>query len=420
METWPSNLTLEPWQKFALAALIGLLVGLEREHSRQERETSHFAGIRTFPMITLLGCTTAMLAAENQIWLFAVGFAGMVALILIVYAFSAQRGDLGATTEIVALLVYLIGGLVYWDQAWLAVALGIMITVLLALRPFLHGLVAHIEREDIYATLKFSVVSVVVLPLLPDHAYGPLEVLNPFRLWLMVVFVSAVSFSGYVAIKLLGPQRGIGLTGLLGGLVSSTAVTLGFSQRSREATPLARHFALGIVVASMTMYPRIVVEVLAFNPALAGRVWLPMALLTGLGLGGCVFLWRAARSREQGTTDFRNPFRLLPAIQFGLLFGVVLLMTRAAQIKLGDAGVYAASFLAGLTGVDPIALSMAQLAGAGVSYQVATQALLLAATANTLAKGGLILVLGAPSLRRHALPVLGVLTLTSLGLASLA
>lgn len=120
METWPSNLTLEPWQKFALAALIGLLVGLEREHAQQERETAHFAGIRTFPMITLLGCTTAMLAAENQIWLFAVGFAGMVALILAVYAFSAQRGDLGATTEVVALLVYLIGGLVYWDQAWLA------------------------------------------------------------------------------------------------------------------------------------------------------------------------------------------------------------------------------------------------------------------------------------------------------------
>jgi uncharacterized membrane protein (DUF4010 family) len=398
--------------------LIGLLVGLEREHSQQENETAHFAGIRTFPLIALLGCTTALLSAENQTWLFAVGFGGMAALVLVVYTLSAQRGDLGVTTEVVVLLVYLIGGVIYWDQVWLAVALGVMVTVLLALRPFLHGLVARIEREDIYATLKFIVVSAVVLPLLPNQGYGPWEVLNPFRIWLMVVFVSAVSFSGYVAIKLLGPRRGIGLTGLLGGLVSSTAVTLGFSQRSREVPSLARHFVLGIVIACTTMYPIIVLQVLAFNPTLAGQVWLPMSLLAGLGLGGSVFLWRAARSREEERTDFTNPFRLWPAVQFGLLFGVVLLVTKAAQISLGDTGVYAASFLAGLTGLDAITLSMAQLAGGEVSYHVATQALLLAAAANTLVKGGLTLVLGAPALRRYTLPVLGVLTLTSLGLAA--
>jgi uncharacterized membrane protein (DUF4010 family) len=418
LETGLANLTLELWQKFALAALIGLLVGLEREHSQQENETAHFAGIRTFPLIALLGCTTALLSAENQTWLFAVGFGGMAALVLVVYTLSAQRGDLGVTTEVVVLLVYLIGGVIYWDQVWLAVALGVMVTVLLALRPFLHGLVARIEREDIYATLKFIVVSAVVLPLLPNQGYGPWEVLNPFRIWLMVVFVSAVSFSGYVAIKLLGPRRGIGLTGLLGGLVSSTAVTLGFSQRSREVPSLARHFVLGIVIACTTMYPIIVLQVLACNPTLAGQVWLPMSLLAGLGLGGSVFLWRAARSREEERTDFANPFRLWPAVQFGLLFGVVLLVTKAAQISLGDTGVYAASFLAGLTGLDAITLSMAQLAGGEVSYHVATQALLLAAAANTLVKGGLTLVLGAPALRRYTLPVLGVLTLTSLGLAA--
>jgi uncharacterized membrane protein (DUF4010 family) len=176
------------------------------------------------------------------------------------------------TTEAAALMVYLIGGLVYWDEAWLAVALGVVTTALLAMRPTLHGLAARIEREDIYAALKLALVSAVILPLLPDQAFGPLQVLNPFRMWLMVVFVSAVSFSGYLAIKLLGSKRGIGLTGLLGGLVSSTSVTLSFSQRSREAPQLARHFALGIVVASVTMYPRIGLEILAFNPVLAGRL----------------------------------------------------------------------------------------------------------------------------------------------------
>ncbi|MFQ5595874.1 MAG: DUF4010 domain-containing protein, partial [Anaerolineae bacterium] len=150
---------------------------------------------------------------------------------------------------------------------------------------------------------------------------------------------------------------------------------------------------------------------------LAGQVWLPMALLTGLGVGGGVYLWRAVRHGEEEATGFTNPFRLGPAIQFGLLFGAVLLITKAAQIALGDAGVYVASFLAGLTGVDPIALSMAQLAGETVAYEVAVRAVLLAAAANTLAKGGLVLALSAPSLRRRALPLLGILTLAGLGLA---
>ncbi|HIQ04247.1 MAG TPA: DUF4010 domain-containing protein [Anaerolineae bacterium] len=412
-----ADLTLQLWQKFALATLVGLLVGLEREHSRQERELALFAGVRTFPLVALLGCTTAMLSAQGQTWLFVVGFVGLSTLVLAVYAISVHRGDPGMTTEVAVLLVYLIGGLIYWDQIWPAVALGVVITVLLALRPTLHGLAARIEREDIYATLQLAVVSAVILPLLPDRAYGPLQVLNPFRMWLMVVFISAVSFSGYVAIKLLGPRRGIGLTGLLGGMVSSTAVTLSFSQRSREAPSLAGHFALGIVVASTTMYPRMVLEILVFNPTLAGQVWLPMALLTSLGVGGGLYLWRAVRHGEEEATGFTNPFRLGPAIQFGLLFGAVLLITKAAQIALGDAGVYVTSFLAGLTGVDPTALSMAQLAGETVAYEVAVRAVLLAAATNTLAKGGLVLALSAPSLRHRALPLLGILTLAGLGLA---
>jgi uncharacterized membrane protein (DUF4010 family) len=417
LETWLSNMDLALWQKFALAALIGLMVGLEREHSYQQSETTHFAGIRTFPLMTLLGCTAAFLSTEGQPWLFAVGFAGLAVLVLIVYAFSAQQGDLGVTTEIVVLLVYLIGGLIYWDQIWLAVALGVTVTVLLAARPALHGLVARIEREDIYAALKFAVVSAVVLPLLPNEAYGPWEVLNPFRIWLMVVFVSAVGFTGYVAIKLLGPQRGIGITGLLGGLVSSTAVTLNFAQRSRDATSLGKHLAFGIVIASVTMYPTVLVQALVFNRRLASEIWLPLLILSALGAALCVFLWQSAQSQEGQETKLNNPFRLWPAIQFGLLFGAVLVITRGAQAFLGDTGVYVTSFLAGLTGLDAVTLSMAQLAGNGVSYGVATQALLLAVTANTLAKAALTLFLGAPSLRRYALPSLGFLALISLGLA---
>jgi uncharacterized membrane protein (DUF4010 family) len=417
LETWQPSMDLALWQKFALAALVGLMVGLEREHSQRESETSHFAGIRTFPLMTLLGCTAAFLSTEGQPWLFAVGFSGLAVLVLIVYAFSAQQGDLGVTTEIAVLIVYLIGGLIYWDQIWLAAALGVIVTVLLAARPVLHGLVARIEREDIYAALKFGVVSAVVLPLLPNQTYGPWDVLNPFRIWLMVVFVSAIGFIGYGAIKLLGAQRGIGLTGLLGGLVSSTAVTLSFSQRSRDATFLGKHLAFGIAVASVTMYPTVLVQALVFNRRLAGEVWLPLVLLSAIGTAVCVFLWQRAQSQEEQDTKLANPFRLWPAIQFGILFGVVLLITRGAQSVLGDTGVYVTSFLAGLTGLDAVTLSMAQLAGRGVSYEVAAQALLVAVTANTVAKAALTLFLGARSLHRYTLPSLGFLALISLGWA---
>jgi uncharacterized membrane protein (DUF4010 family) len=166
------------------------------------------------------------------------------------------------------------------------------------------------------------------------------------------------------------------------------------------------------------MYPIIVLQVLAFNQEFAGRLWLPMGLLAAIGLGGSALLWRAARSRELETTNFANPFRLLPAIQFGFLFAVVLVVTKAAQVSLGDTGVYLASFLAGLTGMDAITLSMAQLAGGEVSLHVAAQSLLLAAAANTLVKGGLTAFLGAAPLRKFTLPILGLLAAVSLALAA--
>ncbi len=392
-----TDISLVLWQKFALAALIGLLVGLEREHSRQETEKPFFfAGIRTFPLIALLGCALAMLDTENQEWLFAIGFVSLVALLLIIYAASVQKGDIGLTTEIAVLLIYLIGGLVYWDHIWLAAALGVLVVGLLALRNTLHSLVARIDREDIYATLKFIVVSAVVLPILPNATFGPLDVFNPYQLWLMVVFVSAISFSGYLAIKLFGHAQGIWITSLLGGLVSTTAVTLSFSERSRSTPPMARHLALGIVIASSTMYFRVLLEVLAFNPVLVGYVWLRLVLLMFVGLGGGLYIWWVVRPEKQDLSNYSNPFRLWPAIKIGVLFGAILFLTALANQTFGDTGFYVASFLSGLTKIDPINLSISQLAGKDIAYGTATQALLLATTANIFAKMGLVVAFSAP------------------------
>ncbi len=404
--------------KFVLAVLIGLLVGLEREHSSLEKKALHFAGIRTFPLIALLGCAAALLS-EQWAGFFLAGFVGLLLLLAIVYAISASRGEAGLTTEVAVLLTYLLGGLVYWGYFWGATALGVLTMVLLALRSTLRNLVAHIEREDILAASKFAIVSVVVLPLLPNETFGPLDVLNPFQLWLMVVFVSGVSFSGYVAIKLWGHQQGIWITSLLGGLVSTTAVTLSFSQRSKEMQAMSRHLGLGVVIASTTMYFRVMLEVLAFNPNLARVVWLAFAVLAALGLGGGFFFWRSLRSQSLEAGNFSNPFRLWPAIQIAVLFGLILLLTKAASQMFGDAGILVASFLSGLTKIDPITLSLAQLAGRDISYATASQSLLLATTANILAKMVLASLFGAPALRRQTALVLAPLALANLGLAFL-
>ena len=414
-----TEISLLLWQKFGLSALIGVLVGLEREHSRQETEKSFsFAGVRTFPLIALLGCTLATMT-ENQKWLFLIGFVGLIALLLIVYAASTGHGDTGLTTEIAVLLVYLIGGLIYWDHIWLAAALGVLVTGFLALRSTLHNLVSRIEREDIFATLKFIVVSAVVLPLLPNETFGPLDVLNPFQLWLMVVFVSAISFSGYLAIKLFGHSRGIWITSLLGGLVSTTALTLSFAERSRSNQLLARHLSVGIVIASSTMYIRVLLEVFAFNLFLAQHVWFRLLVPLIVGLGSGVYLWQSTNSDEKIPSNFSNPFRLLPAIKIGILFGVILFLTTLANQVLGDVGTYVASFLSGLTKIDPITLSLSQMAGKEISYRIATQALLLATTANILAKIGLVTVFSTQGLRRATLPALGLMALSSLAMAIL-
>lgn len=413
-----TELSLLLWQKFALSALIGLLVGLEREHTQQATERAFsFAGIRTFPLIALLGSTLAMIS-DHQPALFTFGFIGLMALLLIVYTVSTRHGDTGLTTEIAVLLVYLIGGLIYWDHIWLATALGVLVTGLLALRNTLHTLVARIEREDIYATLKFIIISAVVLPLLPNRTFDPLHVLNPFQLWLMVVFVSAISFSGYLAIKLFGRSRGIWITSLLGGVVSTTALTLSFAERSRAHPSLVRHLAAGIVIASSTMYLRVLVEVLAFNPSLAGEVWGRLLLPFAVGLVSSLYLWRTTSSDESIPSDFNNPFRLWPAIQIGLLFGAILFLTTLANQALGEIGTYLASFLSGLTKIDPITLSLSQMAGREITRQVAVQALLLATGANILGKIILLLLAGSAALRRQALLPLALMAASSLVVAA--
>ena len=275
---------VELFYRFGIALALGLLVGLEREYSHaDEGQTPLFGGARTFPLIALTGCAAALIASEVTPWFFPVAFAAVTGLVMAAYAATAAKGDVGLTTEVTSLVVFLCGALAYWDYLLLAAAVTVTTLALLSLKTTLHDLSRRISQQDIYATLKFAIITVIILPLLPNRTYGPLDVLNPQQIWLMVVFISGISFCGYVLIKLVGPRQGIGLTGLLGGLVSSTAVTLSFSQRSQKASHLARPFTLAITVASTTMFIRVLFEAFVLNPALARVLAIPLLAAAGVG-----------------------------------------------------------------------------------------------------------------------------------------
>jgi uncharacterized membrane protein (DUF4010 family) len=403
--------------RFGIALLIGVLIGLEREYARLKEDVKAFAGVRTFPLVALLGCCAGLMTDLGGPWAFAILALLVGSLIAISYAIDALQGRVGMTTEAAAVVVFVCGALAYWDYVELAAALAVVTFGFLTLKPQLHRLASRVSSEDMYATLKFAVISLIILPVLPNQTYGPppFDAFNPYKTWLMVVFISGISFLGYVLIKVVGPRRGIGLTGLLGGLVSSTAVTLSFAQRSEEQPDLARPFALAITLAWTVMFGRVLVEVAVLNRELLSELWLPMVAAMVAGLAFCIIYYLVQRTRQESDVEVSNPFELGPAIKFGLLYAAILLVAKVAQYYFQDAGVYLASVVAGLTDVDAITLSMAELSGApgGVSLSTGARAVVLAVIANTVVKGGIALTTGSGTLRRALLPPLLLMLIVS-------
>jgi uncharacterized membrane protein (DUF4010 family) len=270
-------------------------------------------------------------------------------------------------------------------------SIAVVATFLLSAKPTLHPLVKRLSTEDVAGTLKFLIVAVVVLPLLPDRTYGPLDVLNPFQIGVLMVLIAGLSFAGYAAIRLLGARRGLGLTGIMGGLVSSTAVTLSMARRARERPEIEESAAFAVMLASTVMFVRVFVIVLVVNPGLRGEVLYPLGFSTAGGIAACLALWLRSGRAKPGAQEiaFSNPFDLTVALEFALLFAVILLGSKAATTYLGAAGAYGAGVLAGSTDVDSVTLSMAKLAveGGPISHRVAATTIFLGTASNTLVKG---------------------------------
>lgn len=411
--------------RFGLALFLGFLIGLEREREKE----MVFAGMRTFALISLLG---AMLAFASQqftsSWLMVIGF-----LIVATFALTSHirnfsiGGHIGITTEVAFLLAFMLGALVYWGMLVLAAAMTVVVVLVLTFKPNLQNFLSNVEREDIWAGLEFAVVSVIVLPLLPNQTYGPLDVLNPYEIWLTVVIVAGLNLAAYVLSQVYGMKWGIGMTGILGGMISSTAVTFEFARRSQKEAqrPFARLFALAIAVASAGMFIRVLVLTLLLNGSL-GIVLLPsMVVGCAIVLMGAGLLWLQTRQQalpgpeEEPPQKARSPFALRPALQFGLVFAIVLLVSKAAQVYLNDAGIYLSGLLGGIGGLDAVALSMARLSRTAISETVAVRSIALGVAANMLFKGSIATLLGTGEIRWKIFPMFIVAAAASVAVAFL-
>lgn len=393
METW------EPYQRLALALAIGLLMGIERGwHERALPEGRRVAGIRTFGLIGLLGGFSALLAEIYGVLTLGAAFL-VLAGVMVAGRLRAVREthDVGLTTIVASLLAFTLSAIAVSGDARLAAAGAVIATLLLGIKPTLHAWLERIDYQELLAVLKLLVMSVVLLPVLPDRGYGPWQALNPFELWLMVVLIAGISFVGYVLVRLAGARAGFLLAGFAGGLASSTAVTFSFARLARVNPDDARLLSAGIVLAASTMFPRILVVSAAINPALATLLILPLGCAAAAGFLAAAW-FGMGRSRESGehasSLRLSNPFELGMALRFGAFLTVVILLARGLQAWLGDVGLYVVAAISGLTDVDAITLSYARLAGDQTGIDVAAIGILIAAASNSVLKAGIALYVG--------------------------
>jgi uncharacterized membrane protein (DUF4010 family) len=412
----------ELFLRFGSAILIGILIGLQREYAYSSRaQGGLFAGARTFALMALFGASAAFLAdVLSTPWVFIMGVILVGGLVSVAYFITAsERDEIGLTSEVAALLTILIGGICYLHSIELAAALGVMATVLLAVKLELQKFIKVITREDVFATLQFAVITAIVLPILPNRTYGPppIDVLNPYKIWEIVVFISAINFLGYILIKIVGPKRGLGISGILGGLASSTATTLSFSQRSKTQGGLEKPFAVAIITSWVIMFVRIVIEVAVINSQLLPLIWPAMAAMGGTSLLYALYLYYSQSAVDEEEMQVTNPFELGPAVKFGLIFALVLLVTRAADLFIGEKGIFLTSFLAGLADVDAITLSISDLTRSGGSISLITGriGIILAAISNTFSKGMLVFLLSTKKLSLRVLPAILMVLLIGLG-----
>ena len=408
---------LEYLPRFITSLAVGLLIGLERERSPAAK-----AGLRTFALVALFGTVAAMLSEETATpWLLTGGLLVIGLMIITAYLRERQESaDPGTTTVAAIVLCYGLGAMIWHGYSTLAVMLAIITTMLLYFKSELRGVTQKLSRRDLTSMLQFAVLSLIILPILPDRNFGPYDALNPRQVWLMVVLISGVSLAGYVALRFFGQRYGVALVGVFGGLASSTATTLVYARHSKDDEGLSRLAVVVILLANLVVLVRLSIVSAVVSPAILPQL-LPV-LGSGLvfGLGAAAYWWhQLSRQSQVPIPEVNNPTELRTAVGFGVLYAVVLFFAAWLSSIAGSGGLYVVALVSGLTDVDAITLSSLRLFGLGKLQAFdAVTAIGLGIMSNIGFKSGLVFFIGGPLLAKRC-AVGMILTAAGIGLALL-
>lgn len=379
---------------------IGLILGLEREFDKLKEEKG-FAGIRTFPIVAILGFSLSSLTEFFTPWLLIIGLGSFI-LFLAFNHLSQKQGEYtqGLTTNLALIATFVLGIMVSVQYYRDAVATAVIIVTLLSLKTRFRSVISNITSEELFAFIKFSVIALLILPFLPDKEYGPDNLLNPFEIGSIVVIVSFLNFIGYFLVKFVGSKKGILLTAFLGGLISSTAVTWNYASRSKESPELSRKYGAGIIIASAIMFPRLTLLAYIFNHSILEYLVVPFGILTLVCLVASLLLMTRDNNKPDTNIKLGNPLNMLNAIGFGAVYVVILFAVFYGNNFFGESGLYYSALIAGLADTDAITISMAKFSLEGERLKLSSSVIIAATMSNMMVKLGITLIKGSKTTGR--------------------
>ncbi len=401
---------LGPYMLGVLVSLaIGLMLGLEREYDKI-RDEAGFAGIRTFPIVTLLGYTLGVLSETFSSWLLIVGLGSFILFMALGQVVKTQREiPLGVTTNLALIVTFVLGIMVSQQLYRDSVATAVVVLTLLSLKTTFRSIIQNITHQELFAFVKFVILALLILPFLPNRDYGPNGLLNPFEIGSIVVIVSFLNFIGYFLVKFVGSRKGILLTAILGGLISSTAVAWNYAARSKESPHLSKEYSAGIVMASAIMFPRLALLVGIFYPAMVANMALPLTLLTLICLIPAFFFMRKNSTNADTEIELGNPLNILNAIGFAFIYVAILFAVFYGNEYLGESGLYISSVIAGFADTTAITISMAKMALEGDAMHLASLVVIAATLSNTVVKMAIALFWGSKETGKMVAAVFGTL-----------
>ncbi|REE82780.1 uncharacterized membrane protein (DUF4010 family) [Lutibacter oceani] len=385
---------------------VGLVLGLEREFSQFSEKIEIFAGVRTFTLVALLGFLTALMGIIFTYWIFIAGFFSVVFIVAVSYWVTSQKGSIGGTTEFATILTFLLGALILVGNINASLALTVITVVLLSLKVKLRTIIGQLTQKELYAFVRFVVIALLILPFLPNNYFGPYNIINPREIGWIIVLTSGIGFVGYVLMKFLGANKGILLTSLFGGFVSSTVITLTFSKKSKENPSLSQNYAVGIFAAATIMVIRMFLWVYIFNSKMLNGLLLPLLIVFLTALGTTFFFYKKQVSKPNFNEKMKlleDPLNIKNAVFFGIFYIGILMLISYASATYGAKGIYISSTLSALTDIDAIAISVSKLGGSTINFLTAQNAILLATLSNTIMKIGIAIWIGSKDLKKYVI-----------------